>query len=70
MNMAQCLMHEKGLPKKFWDKVANTLVFLLNRFPTKVVQGKTPFEAWYGYKPFLQNLEVFGCVLFILCSTG
>jgi len=41
-------MHEKRLPKKFWDKAANTLVFLLNRFPTKAVQGKTPFEAWYG----------------------
>ena len=64
MNMAWCLMNEKGLPKKFWAEAASTLVFLLNRLPTKAVQGITPFEAWYGYKPFLQNLKVFGCVCF------
>ena len=25
---------------------------------------KTPFEAWYGYKPSLTFLKVFGCVCF------
>ncbi|KAL6310575.1 hypothetical protein AAG906_015313 [Vitis piasezkii] len=25
---------------------------------------KTPFEAWYGYKPRLQNLKTFGCLCF------
>jgi len=39
-------------------------VFLLNRLPTKAVKGKTPIEAWYGQKPSLQNLKIFGCVCF------
>ena len=64
MDMARCMMHEKGLPKSFWVEAANTAVFLLNRLPTKVVQGKTPFEVWYGHKPFVQNLKVFGCIWF------
>ena len=25
---------------------------------------KTPFEAWYVYKPKLQNLKTFGCLCF------
>jgi len=25
-----------------------TAVHLLNRSPTKSLQGKTPYEAWYG----------------------
>ena len=40
-------------------------MFLLNRLPTKAVDGKTPFKAWYGFKPNMKNLKIFGC----LCST-
>ena len=52
------------LPKNLWAEAANTAVFLLNRLPTKALQQKTPFEAWYGYKPKLQNLKTFGCLCF------
>lgn len=50
--------------KNIGQKVANIAVFLLNRLPTKAVDGKTPFEAWYGYKPTLKNRMVFGCLFF------
>ena len=49
---------------KFWVEAASTAVFLQNRFPTKALEDKTPFEAWYGYKPSLNFLRVFGCVCF------
>ena len=28
------------------------------------MQQKTPFKAWYGYKPRLQNLKILGCLCF------
>ncbi|KAK9122098.1 hypothetical protein Syun_019715 [Stephania yunnanensis] len=65
MEMARCMLHEKSLPKEYWVEVAHTSVFLLNRLPTKAVDGKTPFEAWYGFKPSLKNLKVFGCLCFV-----
>ena len=64
MEMTRCLLHDKGLPKKLWAEAANTAIFLLNRLPTKALQQRTPFEAWYGYKPRLQNLKTFGCLCF------
>ena len=64
MEMTRCLLHVKELPKEHWAEVANTTVFLLNRLPTKTVDGKTPFEAWYGFKPPLKNLKVFSCLCF------
>lgn len=64
MEMSRCMLHEKNLPKEYWAEAANTAVFLLNRLPTKAVNGKTPYEAWYGYKPLLKNLKVFGCLCF------
>ncbi|RVX02815.1 Retrovirus-related Pol polyprotein from transposon TNT 1-94 [Vitis vinifera] len=64
MEMTRCMLHEKELPKKLWAEAANTAVFLLNRLPTRVLQKKTPFEAWFGYKPDLKNLRTFGCLCF------
>jgi len=68
MEMARCMMHEKGLPKKFWVEAVNTAVFLLNRLPAMEAQGKTPFESWYGHKPFVQNFTVFGLFVFLMCQ--
>ncbi|KAA0041382.1 Retrovirus-related Pol polyprotein from transposon TNT 1-94 [Cucumis melo var. makuwa] len=64
MEMTRCMLHEKSLPKKFWAEAANTAIFLQNRLPTKALKEKTPFEAWYGYKPSLKFLKVFGCLCF------
>ncbi|KAJ8751984.1 hypothetical protein K2173_000730 [Erythroxylum novogranatense] len=64
MEMTRCMLHEKELPKNLWAEAASTAVFLLNRLPTRAVHGKTPFEAWFGYKPCLQNMKIFGCLSF------
>lgn len=64
MEMTRCMLHDKELPKNFWAEAASTAVFLQNRLLTKALKDKTPFEAWYGYKPSLNFLRVFGCVCF------
>jgi len=33
----------------------------MNRSPHTALGGKTPYEAWYGSKPNLGHLRVFGC---------
>jgi len=35
---------------------------VLNRAPTKSLEGVTPYEAWHGKKPSVGHLRVFGCV--------
>ncbi|KAL9444243.1 hypothetical protein AB3S75_017429 [Citrus x aurantiifolia] len=64
MEMARCLLFEKEMPKMFWAEAVNTAVFLQNRLPTKALKGKTPFEAWFGFKPSIHNLRIFGCMCF------
>ena len=39
-----------------------TVVFILNRAPTKALIGKTLFEAWYGRKPSVSFLWTFSCI--------
>lgn len=57
-------MFERKLPKEFWVEVINTSIYLLNRLQTKVVEEKTPFESYFGNKPFVSLLKVFGYVCF------
>ena len=63
MEMARCLLYEKDLPKQFLAEAIKTSVYLLNMLPTRVLSGKTPFEEWYGFKPSVNYLRVFGCVM-------
>lgn len=36
-----------------------------NRSPTRCLKGKTLYEAWFGKKPTVRHLKVFGCVAFV-----
>lgn len=65
MNMARCLLFESMLPNVFWAEAVNTVVYLLNRLPTKVVEEKTPFEVWFRFKPSVSHLRLFGCTCFV-----
>lgn len=59
MEMTRCMMGD--LPKFLWGEAMNTVIYILNRFPTKEVEGKTPYEAWTRNKLDISHLRVFGC---------
>ncbi|WVZ50199.1 hypothetical protein U9M48_001476 [Paspalum notatum var. saurae] len=65
VEMAQCLLKSMDVPAAFWGEAVKTAVYILNRSPTKSLDGKTPFEAWYKRKPSVQHLRTFGCVAFV-----
>ncbi|WKA10494.1 hypothetical protein VitviT2T_028060 [Vitis vinifera] len=62
--MARCLLFEKKMPSNFWAEAVNTFAYLLNRLPTKSLKNKTPHEAWYGVKPFVNHLKIFGSICY------
>ncbi|KAG8480134.1 hypothetical protein CXB51_024924 [Gossypium anomalum] len=64
LDMARCLLFEKKLPKNLWAEAVNTAVYLQNRLPTKALEQKTPFEVWFGFKPSVEHLRVFGCLCY------
>ena len=37
---------EKSLPTEFWGEAVATVVYLINRCPTKAVRDRIPMEAW------------------------
>jgi transposase InsO family protein len=64
-----CLLKAKGLSAWFWGEAVNAAVYLLNQVPTKAVEGKTPFEAWYRKKPMVHHLKTYGCIVYVKNTT-
>ena len=64
VEMAKSMMHEKNMPYAFWGEAVNTVVYLLNRCPTKTLDKKTPFEVFSGRKPYVKHLRVFGSMCY------
>jgi hypothetical protein len=42
-----------------------TALFILNRLPTKCVDGMTPFKTWHGGKPDVHFMRTLGCVVHV-----
>ncbi|CAI7870400.1 unnamed protein product [Closterium sp. NIES-54] len=57
------LQHSK-LGSEWWGDASSLAAWIRNRLPTKVLPGKTPFEAWSGTKPNLSRLRTFGCLCY------
>jgi len=57
-------LKQRGLLARFWGEAVVTAVHLLNRAPTKALQGRTPYEAWHGKAPQVKHLRTFGCVAY------
>jgi hypothetical protein len=43
----------------------NAAVYVMNRCPTKSVDGMTPFEVWHGRKLPVHHLRTFGCIMYV-----
>ena len=58
------MMSLTGLPLPFWGYALETTAFTLNRAPSKSVET-TPYELWFGKKPKLSFLKVWGCDAYV-----
>jgi hypothetical protein len=62
--MARALLKQRGMSTVFWGEAVLTAVYILNRSPTKALNGMTQYEAWHGRKSAVSHLRVFGCLTF------
>ena len=64
LDMVRSMMYLTDLPLSFWDYALETVAFTLNRAPSKSVET-TPYELWFGKKPKLSFLKVWGCDAYV-----
>jgi len=61
LNSARSMLHYAGLPEKFWAEAVLNATYVKNRVPTKAVDNKVPYEAFWERKPSVGYLRIFGC---------
>ena len=64
MERVKAIIGEFKLDKRLWMELAETVVYLKNRSPTKAV-ATTPYELWYGEKPDLSHLRIIGSTAYV-----
>ena len=64
LDMVRSMMPLTNLPLSFWGYALETTTFTLNRAPSKSVET-TPYELWFGKKPKLSFLKVWGCDAYV-----
>ena len=65
MDRARTLMIEKNVATKYRKEAISTGVHTLNRVQLKKDSSETSYELWYGYKPNVSYLKVFGSKCYI-----
>ena len=64
LDIVQSMMFLTDLPLSFWGYALETAAFTLNRAPSKSVET-TPYELWFGKKPKLSFIKVWGCDAYV-----
>ena len=64
-NMARCLLKQENLHNSFWVRAVDVAFYLTNPcLSSSLPPNKTPYELFYGRKPDVSSLKVFGCSAF------
>jgi hypothetical protein len=69
LEIAHVLLHGINVLTHHWDDAVSTVVYLLNRMPSKVLHFKTPLQVFSSHVALptvlLLRHRVFGCMVFV-----
>ena len=68
---ARSMLLQANLSNMYWAEAVSTATYLRNRMVTSALKSKmTPYEMWFGKKPDLRHLRVFGCAVYAHIPDG
>lgn len=59
LERVRCMLSNAGLSKEFWAKTVNTIVNLINRSSSSILDFDIPEEVWSGKQISYSHLRVF-----------
>ena len=65
MGVVKAMLLNQYLPKHIWAEETRTTMYVQNHIPHRVIDNKTPEEAFSGVKPEVSHLRIFGFSVYI-----
>ena len=65
MDRVRTILIESRLPLSLWAEAVDYTIYTKNRSPAAAVKGKTLYEVFWGIKPDISNLRVFGSQCYV-----
>ena len=65
MDIGRCLMREAKIHRRFWPEIMKTVAYLKNRTIANTAENKTPYEIFFGIKPNVKHLKIYGSRVFV-----
>ncbi|KAA3483629.1 Retrovirus-related Pol polyprotein from transposon TNT 1-94 [Gossypium australe] len=59
------LLSQANMPMHLWAHAFISVVYIINRLPTSVLTGRSPYEVLHKTVPSYMHLKVFGCRIFV-----
>lgn len=59
------MIHNINVHPRFWGKAAQTAVYLLNRTGSRLLHNVTLYQLWYGIKPSVAHVRIFGSSAYV-----
>lgn len=56
LETSRALLFQSNLPTKFWGDCVLTATYLINRFPSTVLNNISPYEKLHGHSPSYNHL--------------
>ena len=68
---ARSMIAHAGVSNIFWVEAISTAAYVRNHLPTTALkESETSYERWYGKKPDVSHLRVFGCMAYAHVPEG
>lgn len=65
LDTARALRFKANLQIKVWGKCVLTAVYIINRLPSKVLKGTTPYEVLMQKSPTYDHMKVFIFLVYV-----
>ena len=63
---ARSMLYFHNVERQYWAEALRTALEVRNALPTKILEAVSPYEKWYGRKPDVAHLRVFGCKAYVM----